>query len=104
MGRHGQRFLIRCFRPGEIPSGREPDAATVAGRWAAKEAVLKALGAGIRGVPYRDVEILPAVNGPPGVRLHGAARDLQAHSGGGSFHLSISHERGHALAIAILTR
>ena len=44
--------------------------------WSAKEAVLKALGADVRGVPYRDIEIVPAAAGPPGVVLHGEARRL----------------------------
>lgn len=102
LARHGDRFLARCFRPGEIPVGRRTDPATVASRWAAKEAVFKALGGYVGGIPYRDVEITGGGDRRPGVRLHGAALALHRRAGGGTIHLSLSHERDHALAFALV--
>jgi holo-[acyl-carrier protein] synthase len=101
--RHGDRFRSRCFRAGELPPDRGADPAAVAARWAAKEAVLKALGADVRAVPYRDVEVTGGAGGPPGVRLHGRARRLFEAAGGGVIHLSWTHERDHALAFAVVT-
>lgn len=100
--RHGDRFRARCFREGELPAHRADDPGTVGGRWAAKEAVLKALGTDVSGVPYRDIEIVPAAAGPPTIELHGAARRLFDAAGGRDIHLTISHERDHALAFAIV--
>ena len=99
---HGDRFRARCFRAGELPDGRAGDPGTVGGRWAAKEAVLKALGADVSGVPYRDIEVVPADAGPPTVALHGAAHRLFEAAGGRTIHLTSSHERDHALAFAIV--
>jgi holo-[acyl-carrier protein] synthase len=100
--RHGARFLTRCFRPGEIPGGPATEAATVAGRWAAKEALLKALGINIRHIPYQDIEVRRSPEGPVSIVLHGLARDALDRRGGGQVHLSISHERDHALAVVII--
>lgn len=103
LARHGDRFRERCFRPGELPADRRDDPATVASRWAAKEAVLKALGADVRQVPYRDVEVTGGRGRPVAVRLHGRARALFESTGGGELHLSLTHERDHALAVVIAT-
>jgi holo-[acyl-carrier protein] synthase len=75
----------------------------VGGLFAAKEAVLKALGTGWSGgVWFRDVEIVRAAAGGPTVRLHdGALRRAQA-LGVERVHVSITHERGHAAAVAVL--
>ena len=70
--RYGDRFLQRVFTPGEIAycRGRAPN---LAARFAAKEAVMKSLGTGFRGVGWRDVEVVRAPSGAPSPRLHGRA-------------------------------
>jgi holo-[acyl-carrier protein] synthase len=105
LARHGDRFLERICRPGEVAPRRAADALIqhVGGLFAAKEAVLKALGTGWgAGAWFRDVEILRAPGTGPAVRLHdGALRRAQA-MGVARVHLSITHERGHAAAVAVL--
>lgn len=103
--RHGRRFLDRVFRPDELQvlqrSGPAA-AAALAARWAAKEACLKALGSGARGVPYRDVEVVRTPSGQPQLRLHGAAAAALAASKATRALVSLSHEHDHALATVIL--
>lgn len=105
--RHGDRFLERCFRPGEVPApgaGLPPAslAARVAGRWAVKEAVLKALGGDLGAVPYRDIEVGRTPEGAPAVTLHGRAAAALAARGGGRVLASLSHERDHAVGLAVI--
>jgi holo-[acyl-carrier protein] synthase len=99
LDRHGERFLSRCFRPGEIVSSAP---ASVAGRWAAKEAFLKALGTDVRGIPYRSIEVVKSAHGPVKLVLHGRANDALAAGGGAGIHLTISHEREFAVATVII--
>lgn len=73
----------------------------LATRLAAKEAVLKALGTGIRGVGLQEVEIVSTPEGLPTVVLHGAARSHHASLGLGPVAISLSHEDDTAYAIAI---
>ena len=70
--RHPERFLARVYTPAEIAfcRGRVPE---LAARFAAKEATMKALGTGIRGVGWRDIEVLPNRRGKPLLLLHGRA-------------------------------
>ena len=71
-----------------------------AGRWAAKEAVSKVLGLGVRGVGWRDIEILRLPTGAPSVRLHGRAKVRAEQLGMSRIAVSISHEGDYAVAIA----
>src|SRR5688500_5857637 len=71
-----------------------------AGRWAAKEAVSKVLGLGVRGVGWRDIEIVRLPTGQPTVRLHGRAAERAEQLGMGRIAVSISHEGDYAVAIA----
>ncbi len=76
--RHPERFLARVFTPAEVAfcRGRVPE---LAARFAAKEATMKALGTGVRGVGWRDIEVLPNRRGKPLLLLHGrAARRAEA--------------------------
>lgn len=74
-----------------------------AGRFAAKEAVSKGLGTGIAaGVNWTDIEILPTPSGAPRVVLHGAAAEHLRRVGGTRVHLSISHDKETAVAMAVL--
>ena len=105
--RHGERFLRRCFRPAEIAyiqSRRpgQPQAASAAARWAAKEAFLKALGTSVAHIPYLDVEVRRDAAGPVSLRLHGLAEAAFAAHPGRRCFLSLSHEKEHALAVVLL--
>jgi holo-[acyl-carrier protein] synthase len=73
----------------------------IAGRWAAKEAISKVLGLGVRGVGWREIEILPNWAGAPQVRLHARAAARAAKLDLEDVTVSISHERKMATAVAI---
>ena len=78
LARHPERFLRRVFTPAEVAfcRGRVPE---LAARFAAKEATMKALGTGIRGAGWREIEVLPNRRGKPLLLLHGrAARRAEA--------------------------
>ena len=77
---------------------------TLAGRWAAKEAVSKVLGLGVRGVGWREIEIVRLPTGQPTVRLHDRAKRRAEQLGMGRIAVSISHEREYAVAIAFGVR
>lgn len=101
--RYGERFLRRIYTPDEIAycRGRAPN---LAARFAAKEAVMKSLGTGYRGVGWRDVEVVRAPSGAPSPRLHGRARQRAERLGVTEIGISLSHSRGFALAFAVATR
>ncbi|CAI8043041.1 Holo-[acyl-carrier-protein] synthase [Geodia barretti] len=101
--RHGERFLRRVFTPGEIAycRGRAPN---LAARFAAKEAVMKSLGTGFRGVGWRDVEVVRAPSGAPSPRLHGRALRRAERLGVTEIAISLSHSRGFAVAFAVASR
>lgn len=102
--RHGELFIGRVYTDHEIEYCRARKAATqhYAGRWAAKEAVMKALGTGWRrGLGWRDIEIRNSEGGKPVVALRGGARDLVESLGIRELLISISHCRSHATAYAI---
>ena len=102
--RHGELFITRVYTPAEIQYCQSRKQATqhFAGRWAAKEAVLKAVGTGWRrGISWRDVEILNTRGGKPIVSLHGGVRDVAEELGVGQILVSISHCRSHATAYAL---
>ena len=99
--RHGERFLARIFREGEIRrSRRHPRAFAehVAGRFAAKEAAMKALGTGWRGLAFRDIEVGRDPRGKPILSFHGKALVRRAVAqggfGGGHDHARPRHRRG----------
>ena len=102
--RHGDRFLRRIFTEGEIAycTRRREPAIHFAGRFAAKEAAMKALGTGhSQGVLWRDVEVVRR-GGPPQLQLHGGAARRFAALGGRSSLLSITHSDDLALAQVML--
>ena len=95
-----ERFLRRCFTDAErtyILSRGLSAGQTMAGMWAAKEALLKALGTGI-SLPLTDIEILHTESGQPHYHLTGRA--LEA-SRGGTFLLTITHEALMAAAVCL---
>jgi holo-[acyl-carrier protein] synthase len=102
--RHGELFITRVYTPHEIEYCTARKAATqhYAGRFAAKEAVLKALGTGwTRGIHWQDIEVRNEMGGQPRIVLAGAARDLAAKMGIAQMQISISHCRTHATAFAV---
>ena len=102
--RHGELFINRVYTEHEIQYCRARKAATqhFAGRWAAKEAVLKAIGTGWRrGISWRDIEVHNQPGGKPTVLVRGGVRDAIEKLAIGEILLSISHCRSHATAYAI---
>lgn len=102
--RHGELFLGRVFTPLEIEycSARKAATQHYAGRWAAKEAVLKALGTGwAKGIAWTDIEVRNEPGGAPRIVLGGGAREVAESQGIGDILISISHCRTHATAFAI---
>jgi len=97
------RFLDRVFTPLEISyfKSRNDNACHIAGTFAAKEAVLKALGTGLRGIEWKDIEIKRDVSGKPAVFLYKNAALAAESAGIKNIHISISHSRDYALAQAI---
>jgi holo-[acyl-carrier protein] synthase len=105
IGRHGSRFTERLFRPGELrrPPSSPAYAEHVAGLFAAKEAAMKALGTGMRGVAFREVAIVRAPGGPPRLALFGRAAALGSRLGVTGAHVTITHGREIAAAVVLLT-
>jgi holo-[acyl-carrier protein] synthase len=102
--RHGDRFLRRVFTEAEraYSLGRKRQIEHLAGRFAAKEAVLKVLGTGWRrGIAWTDIEVRNEPSGAPRVILHGRCREIADELGISSLLISISHIQTHAIASAI---
>jgi holo-[acyl-carrier protein] synthase len=102
--RYGDRFLKRIFTDGEIGycTERRVPAIHFAGRFAAKEAAMKALGTGAsRGVLWRDVEVVRH-GGPPQLKFHGAASQRFHAIGGRASLLTITHSDDLALAEVLI--
>ena len=105
--RLGQAFLDRIYTTDELALCRNQDGTyrwpSLAGRFAGKEALAKALGTGISGgVTFLDMEILADSMGQPRVRLHGKYQELFIKQGYQTVVLSLSHERDYAIASCIL--
>ena len=102
---HGRHFLDRVFTPAEqayCDLHRKRYFEHLAGRFAAKEAVLKVLGTGWRGgIAWTDVDVVKTVSGQPTVQLSGESARVAAEQGITRWHLSISHIETHATASAI---
>ncbi len=99
LARHGDRFPRRILTDAEYGYVRNrPE--NLAGRWAAKEAVSKVLGLGVRGVGWREIEVVRLPTGQPTVRLHARAKGRADQLGMERIAVSISHEREYAVAIA----
>jgi holo-[acyl-carrier protein] synthase len=100
LDRFGDRFLKRVYTEKEIAfcRGRVPELAV---RFAGKEAVMKALGTGVRGVAWREIEILPQRSGKPEVHLHGRAKARAEKIGLKDIGISLSHSREYGVASAV---
>jgi holo-[acyl-carrier protein] synthase len=103
LDKFGARFSSRVLTESERRYVRDrPE--TMAGRWAAKEAVSKVLGLGVRGIGWRDIEIERMPTGQPAVRLHGRAAVRAEQLGMERIAVSITHESDYAIAIAFGVR
>lgn len=101
--RHGEFFRTRVYTETELDycRDRKNEAQHFAGRWAAKEAILKAIGTGwITGISWRDVEVVNEPTGKPIVRLHRGARKAAEERGVREVLITISHCDCHAVAFA----
>jgi holo-[acyl-carrier protein] synthase len=98
--RHGERFLARVFTPEERKTCADR-VESLAARFAAKEAVAKALGSGLDGFALLDIEITRDEKGAPGLLLHGVAAQKAREQGLTRWSISLSHAQEHATAIAI---
>ncbi len=98
--KHPERFLARVYTPEEVAfcRGRVPE---LAARFAAKEAVMKALGTGARGLAWREIEILPNRRGKPLVYLHGLAHKRGETIGLRAIDVSLTHEGDLAIASVV---
>jgi holo-[acyl-carrier protein] synthase len=102
--RHGEIFLKRCFTADEIAyADKHRDAALrFAGRWAAKEAVVKVLGTGfVKGITFHDIEVRSLDSGQPCIQLSGGAQEIAAGLGISSVLITISHANLYATATAV---
>jgi holo-[acyl-carrier protein] synthase len=97
---HGERFLQRVFTDLEIRQCRGK-VARLAGRFAAKEAISKALGTGLRGVYWREMEVVQLRSGRPSVRLYGKAKQRAEQLGLNAFDVSIADLQMFSIAIAV---
>src|SRR5918993_1190762 len=103
LDKFGERFSKRVLTESEQRYVRgRPE--TMAGRWAAKEAVSKVLGLGVRGVGWRDIEVERLPTGQPNIVLHGRAAQRAEQLGMGRVAVSISHEAEFAVAVAFGVR
>ena len=103
--RHEDRFLQRVFTPAEVLYCRGRTA-ELAARFAAKEAVSKALGVGMRmiardGIDWRDVEVIGDPRGKPLVHLYGRAASRASELGLTEWAISLSHTHEHAIAFVV---
>lgn len=98
--RYGERFLQRVFTDKELAEVGS-NTASLAARFAAKEAVAKALGTGIGLVSWREIEIQRGLAREPLLHLSGAAYKLAAELGLQNWSISLSHTRTHAIAVAV---
>jgi holo-[acyl-carrier protein] synthase len=97
---HGERLLKRIFTSRELEEVGN-NVASLAARFAAKEAVSKALGTGIGAVGWQEIEILRGPACEPVLYLHGAAQKLAIDLGLDTWSLSLSHSQTHAVAVAV---
>lgn len=98
--RHGQRFFDRFYTAQELieSAGHTP---ALAARFAAKEAVAKALGTGIGDVGWKEIEIINGPRRQPQLRLSGQAQNLSESLGVTAWSISLSHTHEHAVAVAV---
>ena len=98
-------LLERYFHPGELADARtrgKSMALSLAVRYAAKEALGKAMGIGLQHFLLREVQVVNDPAGKPEIRLHGRAEATFARFGGKQIHLSLTHELDNAIAMVVI--
>jgi holo-[acyl-carrier protein] synthase len=98
--RWGERFLKRIFTGAELNICRK-NPGRLAARFAGKEAVMKALGTGARGISWREIEIAAESSGKPLVNLYGKAQEKAADLGLDELAISLSDSKDYAIAFVI---
>jgi holo-[acyl-carrier protein] synthase len=99
--RHGKHYLERIYTPAELEQcGKRPE--SLAGRFAAKEAVAKALGRGIGDVGWKEIEVLGDEQNAPVLTLHGVAAQLARDLELSAWSVSISHSQSHSVALVVM--
>ncbi|NLS44951.1 MAG: holo-ACP synthase [Firmicutes bacterium] len=101
MERKGERLRGRVFTDIELEAAKGGHYEKLAGRFAAKEAVSKALGQGISGIGWNEIEIMNEPSGKPFVCLHGRAKELAQARGIGTMLITMSHTEALAIAFAV---
>lgn len=100
ISRHGKHYLERIYTPAELEQcGKRAE--SLAGRFAAKEAVAKALGCGIGDVTWKEIEVLGDEQNAPGLTLYGSAEKLAKGIGLTTWSVSISHSQSHSVAFVV---
>ena len=100
--RWGERFFKRIYTDHELKLCKSKPG-RLASRFAGKEAVMKALGTGTKGVGWREIEISSERSGKPLVQLYGKARDKAASLGLGALQISLSDSKEYAVAVVVST-
>lgn len=101
VARHGKHYLERIYTPAELEQcGKRVE--SLAGRFAAKEAVAKALGCGIGDVTWKEIEILGDEQNAPILTLHGVAEQKAKNLGLVNWSVSISHSQSHSVAFVVM--
>ncbi len=101
VARHGKHYLERIYTPAELEQcGKRTE--SLAGRFAAKEAVAKALGCGIGDVMWKEIEVLGDEQNAPVLKLHGAAEKMAKEIGLTTWSVSISHSQSHSVALVVM--
>lgn len=102
--RFGERGERRLFTDGELARcrGLPRPAECLAARFAAKEAFVKALGTGFRGIKWTDIEVRGGEGEAPRLALHGGAKAAFETRGGARTHVSLTHEAGSAIAVVVI--
>ena len=100
IARHGKHYLERIYTPAELAQcGKRME--SLAGRFAAKEAVAKALGCGIGDVSWLEIEVLGDDQNAPVLTVHGAAIKRAEMLGLSTWSVSISHSQSHSVALVV---
>ena len=100
VSRHGKHYLERIYTPAELEQcGRRAE--SLAGRFAAKEAVAKALGSGIGDVSWKEIEVLGDEQNAPVLTLYGSAQQKAKELGLETWSVSISHSQSHSVAFVV---
>lgn len=101
IARHGRHYLERVYTPAEQEQcGKRAE--SLAGRFAAKEAVAKALGCGIGDVTWKEIEVLGDDQNAPILTLHGTAKQKANELGLTTWSVSISHSQSHSVAFVVM--